>query len=67
MTAVDNEFRIIFCAVDALSRVDPAIASGPVSTSRARSARSASGADRLLLTRTVSAPAARAARSAPAT
>ena len=31
MTAVDNVFRIIFCAVDALSRVDPAIASGPVS------------------------------------
>jgi hypothetical protein len=67
MIAVDSEFRIIFWAVAALSLVEPAIASGPVSTSRLWSASSASGADRLLPTSTVSAPAARAARSAPAT
>ncbi len=65
--AVERAFSTIFCALDALSRVEPAIASGPVFTSRRWSASGASGAAMLLLTRTVSAPAARAPRSAPAT
>ncbi len=67
MTAVDRAFSTSFCALDAFSLVEPAIASAPVSTSRQRSASGASGAVRLLLTSTVSAPAARAVRSAPAT
>ena len=57
IAAVDSALSTIFCAVAAFSRVEPAMASGPVSTSTPCWASAASGAAGLLLTSTVSAPA----------
>ena len=57
IAAVDSALSTIFCAVAAFSLVEPAMASGPVSTSTPCWASAASGAAGLLLTSTVSAPA----------
>lgn len=67
MSAVENAFRITLVAVPALSRVEPVRASGPVSATTLIRASSRSGAVGLQVTSTVNAPAAPAARSAPAT
>ena len=48
--------RTIFCAVPALSRVDPAMNSGPTGSSIARLARVLRGDPRLHATPTVNAP-----------
>ena len=56
ITAVENELRTSFCAVPALSRVDPVSASGPVRTASRMSARTASSASGLAVTRAVTAP-----------
>ncbi|GAA5019932.1 hypothetical protein GCM10025734_73660 [Kitasatospora paranensis] len=65
MTAVERLLSTNFCAVAALRRVEPAIASGPVSTHRCTCAAPASPAAGFELSSAVKAPFARAARSAP--
>ena len=65
ITAVENAFRTSFCAVPALSRVEPEIASGPAGTSIARSARRASSEPSAQTIAPQHAPAARAASRPP--
>ena len=59
--------RTSFCAVPALSRVEPATTSGPTSTSIGCSASAESGVSRLHDRPTVRAPRSRAARTAATT
>src|SRR5918994_1447022 len=64
---VESVLSTSFCAVPALSRVDPATSSGPTTTSIARSASAASSDPGAQTSATVRAPAARAARTASTT
>ena len=67
MIALDKVFNAIFCEVPAFSRVLPEMTSLPVFSVMAISAPSVTGAAGLLAMPIVSAPAARAASSAPIT
>ena len=67
MAEVESAFSTIFCVVPAVSRVEPASTSPPVSISTARSAARAISPPGALVTATARAPASRAARSAPST
>lgn len=67
ITIVENMLSTSFCAVPALSRVEPLITSGPTSTSIACSAAALSGVPVLHDSPTVSAPSARARRTAAST
>ena len=66
-TAVLSMLSTSFWTVPAFNRVEPAITSGPVSTSIAMSAARASGDPGLQVTATRSPPAAAARSSAPST
>ena len=67
MSAVEKPLSTSFSAVPALSLVDPATTSGPVSATTRMSARSASLGPGLLVTSAVTAPALRACSSATPT
>src|SRR2546427_1081706 len=60
-------FSVTFCAVPALSRVEPAMTSGPASTSIAMSAAAASGDAGVQVSPTTRAPARRASPTAAST
>ena len=67
ITAVENEFNTSFWAVADFNRVDPAIASGPVSTLSSVSTRGASGPIGFDVISAVWAPTARVRNRAPPT
>ena len=65
ISAVEKALSASFCAVPAFRRVEPAMTSGPTGSTTAWSARCAIGEPGTQTTAPVSAPASRAARSAP--